>query len=61
MGTVASGTEKIMEYSVDIDPAWNLGKTYVYALALDADGYVNNMQVCLLDGGDSGYEYVKIQ
>ena len=61
LGTVASGTEKIMEYSVDIDPAWNLGKTYVYALALDADGYVNNMQVCLLDGGDSGYEYVKIQ
>lgn len=61
LGTVASGTEKIMEYAVDIDPAWNLGKTYVYALALDADGYVNNMQVCLVDGGDSGYEYVKNQ
>lgn len=58
LGTVESGAEKVVEYSVDIDPEWNLDKTYAYALALDADGYVNNMQTCLLDGGNADYEYI---
>lgn len=50
-GQEASGT-----WTVDIDKKWVLEKTEVYALALDKDGYVNNMNVCAIDGGDSGYD-----
>ena len=57
LGRVPSKTEISKEYDITIDPSWNLEKTYVYVLATDDDGYVNNMQVCLLDGGSAGYEY----
>ena len=57
LGRIQASEEKTASYSIAIDPAWNLAKTYVYALAMGADGYVNNMQVCLLDGGSAGYEY----
>lgn len=58
LGRVTAETEKAKEYTFSCDSAWNLSKTYVYALALDTDGYINNMQVCLLDGGSAGYEYL---
>ena len=32
-------------------------KTYVYALALDEESRVNNMQVCLLNGGRPFYAF----
>lgn len=57
IGNVAPGTEAVKEYQIAIDDSWNLAKTYVYALAIDEYGYVNNMQVCLLDGGSADYEY----
>lgn len=57
LGQIASGEEKVKEYSFDVDPAWNKAKTYVYVLALDEQSRVNNMQVCLLDGGSAAYEY----
>jgi len=58
LGRVNQNEEATKEYAVSVDPSWNLAKTYVYALAMDKDGYVNNMQVCLLDSGTAGYQYV---
>ena len=58
MGRIAPGAVKSRTYEVSLDAAWNLANTYVYALAIDADGYVNNMQVCLLNGGSADYEYL---
>ena len=55
-GKIAAGEEKSKTWSVDIDSKWVLDNTEIYALALDADGYVNNMNVCHIDGGDSGYD-----
>lgn len=57
LGKVDFGSEAVKEYQIEVDNSWNLAKTYVYALAMDEDGYVNNMQVCLLDGGSADYEY----
>lgn len=58
LGRLAAEQEKSKEYSVAVGADWNKEKTYVYALVLDSDGYVNNMQVCLLDGGSADYEYI---
>lgn len=55
-GVIAAGEEKTKTWTVDIDSKWVLENTEIYALALDANGYVNNMNVCAIDGGDSGYE-----
>ena len=57
LGRVPSGEETVKEYQIELDSSWNLAMTYVYALAMDEDGYVNNMQICLLDGGSADYEY----
>lgn len=57
LGRVPSGEETVKEYQIELDSSWNLDMTYVYALAIDEDGYVNNMQICLLDGGSADYEY----
>ena len=57
LGKIASGDETVKEYQIELDNSWNLAKTYVYVLAMDEDGYVNNMQVCLLGGGSADYEY----
>lgn len=58
LGNINSGQEASKQYAIAVDSSWNLEKTYVYALALDKNGYVNNMQVCLLDGGTADYEYI---
>ncbi len=55
-GIIASGEEKSKTWTVSLDSEWNLENTEIYALALDADGYVNNMNVCDINGGDSGYD-----
>lgn len=55
LGQVAADAEASKEYVFDIDPAWNLDYTYIYVLSIDADGVVNNMNYCLLDGGESYY------
>ena len=57
LGRVPSGEETVKEYQIELDSSWNMAMTYVYALAMDEDGYVNNMQICLLDGGSADYEY----
>lgn len=57
LGKLHADDELSYGYNLPIDPEWNLANTYIYALALDENGYVNNMQVCLLDGGSADYEY----
>jgi hypothetical protein len=58
LGRISAGEENINEYSVSCDSEWNLSNTYVYALAIDSAGYVNNMQVCRIEG-KTDYEYIK--
>lgn len=55
-GKIAAGEEKSKSWTIDIDSKWVLENTEIYALVLDADGHVNNMNVCHIDGGDSGYD-----
>ena len=55
-GVVASGNVVTKEWTVEIDRRWVLENTEIYAIALDADGYVNNMNVCSISGGDSGFD-----
>ena len=55
-GVIASGDEKSKSWNVAVDSRWVLENTEIYALVLDADGHVNNMNVCHIDGGDSGYD-----
>ena len=53
---IPAGEEAEASWTFDVDPAWNLQNTEIYALAIDSNGYVNNMNVCQIDGGDSGYD-----
>ena len=55
MGDIDSGSEASQSYEGDVDAAWNLENTYVYALAINAEGHVNNMNVCLI-GQSSDYK-----
>lgn len=55
-GRIAAGTEVSKKWNVDVDRRWVLENTEIYAIVLDKDGYVNNMNVCHIDGGDSGYD-----
>ena len=55
-GSIPSGSEAVKTWSVEIDDSWVLENTYIYALALNADGYVNNMNVCAIAGGNSGFD-----
>lgn len=55
-GKIAAGQEATQSWTVQVDRRWVLENTQIYALALDKDGYVNNMNVCAIDGGDSGYD-----
>lgn len=49
------GSEYEASYTVEPDPSWNLANTFIYALAIDSDGRVRNMNYCALDGGNSDY------
>jgi hypothetical protein len=55
LGQVAADAEASKEYVFDIDPVWNLENTFIYVLAIDAEGVVNNMNYCLINGGESDY------
>ncbi|MBE6238523.1 MAG: Omp28-related outer membrane protein [Bacteroidales bacterium] len=54
-GMAVAGKEVEATYEIAVDDAWNLEETYVYVLAIGSDGRVNNMNFCLLDGGDEDY------
>lgn len=59
LGTLTAGQEVSKEYTVTLDEAWKLKDLSFYALALDKNGYVNNMAVCAADGGDTDYILAK--
>lgn len=55
-GKIRAGEEAEGKWSFKVAPEWVLANTQIYALVLDSDGYVNNMNLCAVDGGDSGYD-----
>jgi hypothetical protein len=55
-GIISSGNVAAKEWNVEVDRKWVLENTGIYAIALDEDGYVNNMNVCAIDGGDSDFD-----
>lgn len=57
-GFIHSGDEAVRTFTVPVDDRWVLDDTMVYALALDHEGCVNNMNVCQMAGGNSGYAYI---
>ncbi len=59
VGEIAAGKEVEKSYTLTVDPEWNLEKTTVYALAIDAEGQVNNVSVCAVDGGETDYPYAE--
>lgn len=58
LGSIPAGKEVLKTYEIKVDNLWNLDNTSVFALAVDASGYVNNMAVCPLRNGNTDYEYV---
>ena len=55
-GVIITGEEASATYSFPVDDAWVLENTKVYAIVLDSDGYANNMNLCSIADGDSGYD-----
>lgn len=51
-------SEKGYQFAVDTGK-WNITNLYVYALAINEDGQVNNMALCAVDGGRMDYVYLK--
>lgn len=58
LGNVAAGEEASKEYTVEVDSDWKLADTSIYVLAIDEEGFVNNMAVCGLNNGNTDYWYV---
>lgn len=54
-GMAAAGKEVEATYEIAMDGSWNLEETFVYVLAIDPSGNVNNMNLCLLNGGNEDY------
>jgi hypothetical protein len=53
---VTAGTEVEKTYEIEIDEVWNLENTYIYVIAIDAEGNANNLNYCLMNGGVSDYK-----
>lgn len=58
LGSIAAGSEKEKTFSFTVEEGWNTANLSVAVLAIDANGHVNNMAVCAVDGGSMDYEYV---
>lgn len=59
LGEVVAETEVSRTYGFTVDEEWNLENLSVAVLAIDKDNHVNNMAVCLADGGSMDYEMIK--
>lgn len=59
LGVVNAEQEKEHSYEFNVDPLWNLENMSVVVLAIDKDGYVNNVAHCALNGGSVEYEMKK--
>lgn len=55
-GKIAAGEEKSRTWTFAVAGEWVLENTEIYALVLGPDGFVNNMNICRIDSGDSGYD-----
>ncbi len=58
-GRIKAGEEASKTWNVEIDSKWKIEDTYIYALVIDKDGYVNNMNVCHIENGNSDYNLKK--
>lgn len=58
LGKLLDGEEIEKTWEISLDQSWNMDNLYIYALAIDEDGTVNNMNACLVKNGDSGYAKV---
>ena len=56
-GEIEAGTEITKIYEFDVDPVWNLDNTYIYALVIDDECGVNNMNICEIEG-ESDYKCI---
>lgn len=57
-GKVLRDEEVTKSWEIPLEQSWNIDKLYIYALVIDEDGTVNNMNACLVKNGDSGYSKV---
>lgn len=55
LGDLKAGEEVTKTYGFKADAAWNLDNTYIYALAIDYNGHVNNMNYCKI-GAENDYD-----
>ena len=55
IGRLTFGEEASRSYTVELSDMWNIENTYLYALAINEDGIVNNMNICCINGGESPY------
>lgn len=58
LGNVAVGKEAVRSFTFTPDAQWKIEDLSVAVLAIDADGHVNNMAICAVDGGRMEYGYV---
>lgn len=58
IGEVLTDEEFSKTWTVQFDQSWKIDNMYIYAIAIDEDGTVNNMNVCPAKNGDSGYARV---
>ncbi len=58
-GEIKAGGEASKSWTITIDDSWKLQDTAIYALVLDEEGHVNNMNVCPIQNGNSGYNLKK--
>lgn len=57
-GKVLRDEEVTKSWEIPLEQSWNIDKLYIYALVIDEDGTVNNMNACFVKNGDSGYSKV---
>lgn len=55
LGEIAADDESVKTYEIAADAVWNLENTSVYALAIDNDGFVDNMAACAFVNGNTDY------
>lgn len=59
LGSVAAGAIISRIWSVSLDESWKKENLTVCVLCLDAEGYVDNVAECALDGGSADYQLKK--
>ena len=58
LGEVPAGEETVKKYTVSASDGWDMDNVSVYALAIDYEGYVNNVAVCGFVDGNTDYPYL---